>query len=97
MAIDIEEFEKTRKERYQKIPKIPKTKPIKIYVFDENNMKRRIIKLDDLLHLINTGEFNDENTTFYYRTAKERDWYWKRSKIYYEERMMMEKGVITYY
>ena len=97
MAIDIEEFEKTRKERYQKIPKIPKTKPIKIYVFDQNNMKRRIIKLDDLLHLINTGEFNDENTTFYYRTAKERDWYWKRSKIYYEERMMMEKGVITYY
>ena len=88
MAIDIEEFEKTRKERYQKIPKIPKTKPIKIYVFDENNMKRRIIKLDDLLHLINTGEFNDENTTFYYRTAKERDWYWKRSKIYYKERML---------
>ena len=51
-------------------------------------MKRRIIKLDDLLHLINTGEFNDENTTFYYRTAKERDWYWKRSKIYYKERML---------
>lgn len=84
MAIDLEEFENMRK----KYKKIPKTKPIKIYVFDQNNMKRRIIKLDDLLHLINTGEFNDENTTFYYRTAKERDWYWKRSKIYYKERML---------
>ena len=94
MAINIEEFEKMRNERYEKIPK---TKPIKIYVFDQNNMKRRIIKLDDLLHLINTGEFNDENTTFYYRTAKERDWYWKRSKIYYKERMMIKKGVITKY
>ena len=82
--MDIEVSENMRKD-YEKIPK---TKPIKIYVFDENNMKRRIIKLDDLLHLINTGEFNDENTTFYYRTAKERDWYWKRSKIYYKERML---------
>ena len=82
--MDIEVSENMRKD-YEKIPK---TKPIKIYVFDENNMKRRIIQLDDLLHLINTGEFNDENTTFYYRTAKERDWYWKRSKIYYKERML---------
>ena len=63
-------------------------------MFDENNMERRIIQLDGLLTLINSGRFNDENSTFYYRKAKERDYYWKRSKIGHEERM---KGYITLY
>jgi hypothetical protein len=59
-----------RNERYEKIPK---TKPIKIYAYDQKLNKKRIVQLDSLLHLINRGEFNDENSTFYYHTAYERD------------------------
>ena len=84
MAIDIEEYEKTRK-RYEKIPK---TKPIKIYAYDQKLNKKRIVQLDDLLCLINRGEFNDENTTFYYRTAYERD---------IDDEKHLGKGVITLY
>jgi|TARA_B100001142_G_scaffold312815_1_gene348661 hypothetical protein len=93
MAIDVKNVE-------LEYFKAPSSKPIKIYVFDENNMERRIIQLDDLLTLINSGRFNgdlSQDHIYYYRTAKERDWYWKRSKIYYEERMMIKKGVTTLY
>ena len=80
MAIDLEEFENMR-ERYKKIPKI---KPIKIYAYDQKLNKKRIVQLDSLLHLINRGEFKDENATFYYRTAYERD---------IDEMKHFEKGV----
>jgi|TARA_R110000751_G_scaffold213553_1_gene317098 hypothetical protein len=93
MTLDMEDF----KLEYFKAPS---SKPIKIYVFDENNMERRIIQLDGLLTLINSGRFNgdlSQDHIYYYRTAKERDWYWKRSKIDYEERMMRKKGFTTLY
>ena len=84
MAIDLEEFENMRK----KYKKIPKTKPIKIYAYDQKLNKKRIVQLDSLLHLINRGEFNDENSTFYYHTAYERD---------IDDEKYHEKGVITLY
>ena len=69
MAMDIEDFENSRK----KYEKTPKTKPIKIYVYDQKLKKKRIVQLDDLLDAINAGKFDDVNTTFFYRTAYERD------------------------
>tara|TARA_R110002020_G_scaffold64417_1_gene170896 strand:+ start:211 stop:492 length:282 start_codon:yes stop_codon:yes gene_type:complete len=80
--------------------KAPSSKPIKIYVFDENNMERRIIQLDDLLTLINSGRFNgdlSQDHIYYYRTAKERDWYWKRSKKYIDEMKHFPKGMDVYF
>jgi len=94
MTLDMKEF----KLEYFKAPS---SKPIKIYVFDENKMERRIIQLDDLLTLINSGRFNgdlSQDHIYYYRTAKERDWYWKRSKIHNEElQMKTENGAYVLY
>ena len=64
------------------------TKPIKIYAYDQKLNKKRIVQLDDLLCLINRGDFNDENTTFYYHTAYERD---------IDDEKHHEKGVTTLY
>ncbi len=89
MAMDIQDIE-------LEYFKAPSSKPIKIYVFDENNMERRIIQLDDLLTLINSGRFNgdlSQDHIYYYRTAKERDWYWKRAKKYIDEIKHIPKGV----
>ena len=73
MAISIEGA-KARQKAYAEYRKnIPKTKPIKIYAYDQKLNKKRIVQLDELLFLINVGDFNDENSTFYYRTAYERD------------------------
>ena len=80
--------------------KAPSSKPIKIYVFDENNMERRIIQLDDLLTLINSGRFNgdlSQDHIYYYRTAKERDWYWKRTKKYIDSMKHSEEDVDVLY
>lgn len=93
MAIDIQ---KLKLEFF----KAPSSKPIKIYVFDENNMEKRIIQLDGLLTLINSGRFNgdlSQDHIYYYRTAKERDWYWNRSKKHTESMSLHEKGVDVYY
>ena len=69
-------------------------------MFDENNMERRIIQLDDLLTLINSGRFNgdlSQDHIYYYRTAKERDWYWNRSKKYIDEIKHLEKDIDVYF
>lgn len=75
---------------------VPYSKPIKIYVFDENKMEKRIIQLDDLLTLINTGRFNgdlSQDHIYYYRTPKERNWYWKRAKKYIERAKKLGEGI----
>ena len=93
MAIDIDNLEL---EYFQG----PSSNPIKIYVFDENNMERRIIQLDGLLTLINSGRFNgdlSQDHIYYYRTPKERDWNWNRSKKHTESMINHGKGVITLY
>ena len=93
MAIDIDNLE-------LEYFKAPSSKPIKIYVFDQNNMERRIIQLDGLLTLINSGRFNgdlSQDHIYYYRTAKERDWYWKRSTKYIDKMKRFGKGVDVYF
>jgi len=93
MAMDIQDIE-------LEYFKAPSSKPIKIYVFDENNMERRIIQLDDLLTLINSGRFNgdlSQDHIYYYRTAKERDWYWKRAKEYIDKMKHFPKGMDVYF
>ncbi len=78
--------------------KVPKTQSIKIYVWDEYKMEKRIIDLDDLLTLLNSGRFNgdlSQDHIYYYRTKYERDWYAERSMKTHEEFLKNKAREIT--